>query len=71
MDYKGCDIFGGNERIFIELFTYSWFIFIVSAYLLYWIIIMPTLVIIPFLISSIFGLLCFYFSRKLDDIRKK
>ena len=48
----------------------SWFIFAISAYLLYWTIIMPLLAIIPFLISLISGLLCFYCSRKLDDRRK-
>ena len=53
------------------LLIVSWFIFTVSAYLLYWIIIMPTLAIIPFLISLISGLLCFHFSRKIDNRREK
>ena len=48
------------------LLIISWFIFAVSAYLLYWTIIMPLIAIIPFLISLSSGLLCFYFSRKLD-----
>jgi len=52
------------------LFIVSWVIFAISAYLLYWAIIMPLLAIIPFLISLCSGLLCFYLSRKLDDRRK-
>ena len=52
------------------LLIVSWFIFAISAYLLYWTIIMPLLAIIPFLISLISGLLCFYCSRKLDDRKK-
>ena len=52
------------------LLMVSWFIFAISAYLLYWTIIMPLLAIIPFLISLISGLLCFYCSRKLDDRKK-
>lgn len=52
------------------LFIISWFLFAISAYLLYWTIIMPLLAIIPFLISIGTGLLCFYCSRKLDDRKK-
>lgn len=53
------------------LLIVSWFIFVVSAYLLYWTIIMPLLAIIPFLIFLCSGLLCFYCSRKLDDRKKR
>ncbi|GAB3069310.1 hypothetical protein [Virgibacillus ainsalahensis] len=53
------------------LLIFSWFIFALCAYLLYWTIIMPLLAMIPFLISLSSGLLCFYFSRKLDDRNKK
>ncbi|QCR34432.1 hypothetical protein C1N55_07080 [Lysinibacillus sp. SGAir0095] len=53
------------------LLIVSWLIFAVSAYLLYWTIIMPLLALIPFLISLSSGLLCFYCSRKLDDKKKK
>ena len=53
------------------LFILSWFIFAISAYLLYWTIVMPLLAIIPFLISLCSGLLCFYLSKKLDDRNKK
>ena len=49
------------------LFIVSCLIFAISAYLLYWAIIMPLLAIIPFLISLVIGLLCFYSSRKLDS----
>ncbi len=52
------------------LLIVSWFIFAISTYLLYWVIVIPYLAIIPFLISLISGLLCFYCSRKLDDRRK-
>ncbi|MEH7111640.1 hypothetical protein V7124_04560 [Neobacillus niacini] len=51
------------------LLIISWFIFAISAYLLFWAIIMPLLAIIPFLISLVIGLLFFYCSRKLD-VRK-
>lgn len=49
------------------LLIISWFLFAISAYLLYWTIIMPEYVIIPFLLFVAAGLLCFYSSRKLDD----
>ncbi|MFC4323002.1 hypothetical protein [Litchfieldia salsa] len=52
------------------LFIVGWFVLAISAYLLYWAIIMPILAIIPFLISLGTGLLCLYCSRKLD-VRKK
>jgi hypothetical protein len=52
------------------LLIMSWFIFAISAYLLYWAIIMPLIAIIPFLTSLVTGLLCFYCSRKLGDGRK-
>ncbi|MGJ7922603.1 hypothetical protein [Neobacillus sp. LXY-4] len=52
------------------LLIVSWFIFAVSAYLLYWTIIMPILAIIPFLISLISGFLCLLCSRKLDGRKK-
>lgn len=48
------------------LFILSWVIFATSAYLLCWTIVMPSLLFIPFLISFISGLLCFYCSKKLD-----
>ena len=52
------------------LLIISLFIFVISAYLLYWTIIMPLVAIIPFLISLVSGLLCFYCSRKLDGEKK-
>lgn len=52
------------------LYIVSWFIFAISAYLLYWVIIMPLLAIVPFLFSLGTGFLCFYCSRKLV-VRKK
>jgi len=52
------------------LLIVSWLIFVISAYLLYWTIIMPILAVIPFLISLCSGLLCFYLSKKLDGRRK-
>ena len=52
------------------LFIISLFIFAISAYLLYWTMIMPLIAIIPFLISLVAALLCFYCSRKLDDGKK-
>lgn len=48
------------------LLIVSWLLFAISAYLLYWTIIMPLLAFIPFLISLFSGILCFYFSKKLD-----
>lgn len=48
----------------------SWFGFAVSAYLLYWTIIMPAVVILPFLIALILGFLLYYVSKKLDDRKK-
>lgn len=48
----------------------SWFIFAVSAYLLYWTIIMPAAVLHPFLIALILGFLLYYVSKKLDDRKK-
>ena len=48
------------------LLIISWFLFAISAYLLYWTIIMPGYAIIPFLLFVAAGLLCFYSSRKLD-----
>lgn len=53
------------------LFIFSMFIFAISAYLLFWVIVMPALAIIPFLILLCSGLLCFYYSKKLDDRKKK
>ena len=53
------------------LFIVSCLIFAISAYLLYWAIIMPLLAIIPFLISLVTGLLCFYISKKLDTKKDK
>ena len=53
------------------LFIFSLFIFAVSAYLLFWVIVMPKLAIIPFLILLCFGLFCFNYSKKLDDRKKK
>ncbi|WP_332647047.1 hypothetical protein [Lysinibacillus sp. 54212] len=52
------------------LLIVSWFIFAISAYLLFWTIIMPGLAIVPFLISFISGLLCYNISRKLDASKK-
>lgn len=49
------------------LFILSCFVFAISAYLLYWTIIMPIIVIIPFLISLFSSLLLYHLSRKLDD----
>ncbi|MCR8848413.1 hypothetical protein NQ095_08370 [Rossellomorea sp. SC111] len=51
------------------LLIISWFLFAISAYLLYWTIIMPSYAIIPFLLIAASGLLCFYSSRKLDGRR--
>ncbi|MGG3915903.1 hypothetical protein [Rossellomorea vietnamensis] len=48
------------------LLIISWFLFAISAYLLYWTFIMPEYVIIPFLLFVSAGLLCFYSSKKLD-----
>jgi len=53
------------------LFIVSCLIFAISAFLLYWAVIMPILAIIPFLISLVTGLLCFYSSRKLDTKKDK
>ncbi|CAN7279353.1 hypothetical protein [Rossellomorea sp. LjRoot5] len=52
------------------LLIISWFLFAISAYLLYWTIIMPAYVIIPFLLFVATGLVCFYSSRKLDSRKK-
>ncbi|WGG44617.1 hypothetical protein [Rossellomorea sp. DA94] len=52
------------------LLIISWFLFAISAYLLYWTVIMPEYVIIPFLLFVAAGLLCFYSSRKLDGRKK-
>ena len=49
----------------------SWIIFAISAYLFYWVIIMPYLAIIPFLLSLAAGLLCFFGSRILDVKKEK
>nr|WP_100011882.1 hypothetical protein [Lentibacillus sediminis] len=59
-----------KEFISSFLLIISWFIFAVSAYLLYWTVIMPFYFIIPFLISLFTGLLCLWLSRKLDDRKK-
>jgi hypothetical protein len=47
------------------LFIVSCLIFAISAYLLYWVIIMPLLAIIPFLLFLVTGFISFYISRKL------
>ena len=53
------------------LLMVSWFIFAISAYLLYWTIVMPLLAIIPFLISLSSGLLCFTVQENLTiEIRQ-
>jgi hypothetical protein len=52
------------------LLIVSWFIFAITAYLLYWTIVMPILAIIPFLISLSIGLVCFYLSKKIDGGKK-
>ncbi|WP_238018739.1 hypothetical protein [Oceanobacillus jordanicus] len=58
-----------KEFVSSILLIVSWFIFAISAYLLYWTIVMPLLAIIPFFISLAIGLLYFFISRKLD-VRK-
>lgn len=67
---RGDILFAIKEFASSFLLIVSWFIFAVSAYLLYWTIIMPLLAIIPFFISLTSGLLCLYCSRKLDDRKK-
>lgn len=47
------------------LLVVSWFVFAITAYLLFWTIIMPSIATIPFLISFGVGLMSFYLSRKL------
>lgn len=59
-----------KEFVSSFLFIVSLLIFSISAYLLYWTMIMPLLAILPFLISLSSGLVCFYLSKKLDDRRK-
>ncbi len=44
----------------------SWFVFAISAYFLY-LTITSMILIIPFIISLVLGLLLFYLSGKLDD----
>ena len=46
------------------LFILSWFIFAISAYLLYWTIVMPLLAIIPFLISLCSEFIMFLLVKK-------
>ena len=53
------------------LFIVSCLLFLISAYLLYWAVMMPLLAIIPFLISLGTGLLFFYSSKKLDAKKAK
>ncbi|MGR3764492.1 hypothetical protein [Rossellomorea sp. NS-SX7] len=48
------------------LLVVSWFIFIVSVYILYWTFVMPGLAFIPFLISVVAWLSCRYLSRRLS-----
>ncbi len=59
-----------KEFISSFLLIISWFSFAISAYLLYWTIVMPILAIIPFLLSLVFGLFCFYCSNKLGKGKK-
>ncbi|GLB61468.1 hypothetical protein [Cytobacillus sp. NCCP-133] len=49
------------------LYIVSWLLFAISAYLLYWTIIMPMLAIIPLTIMLTAGFLCRYFSKKWDS----
>lgn len=51
------------------LLVVSWFVFAITTYLLFWTIIMPSIAIIPFLISFGVGLMCFYLSKRLDGRR--
>lgn len=48
----------------------SWLIFAISAYLLFWALLMPLWAFFPFCLVLSAGLLCFYFSKKLDNRRK-
>lgn len=58
----------GTMKDFLSsfLFITSLLIFAISAYLLYWAIIMPLWAFIPFCLVLSAGLLCFYCSKKLD-----
>lgn len=48
----------------------SWLLFAISAYLLFWAIIMPILGFIPFCLVLSAGFLCFSCSKKLDSRSK-
>ncbi|RID87705.1 hypothetical protein D1953_04920 [Peribacillus asahii] len=48
----------------------SWLIFAISAYLLFWAILIPLWAFIPFCLVLGIGLLCFYCSKKLDNRQK-
>ncbi|NQD68385.1 hypothetical protein HP456_20970 [Bacillus haikouensis] len=46
------------------LLIVSWLIFLISAYLLYWTVVMPGIVIVPFLVSIGLGWTCRHLSRR-------
>lgn len=48
------------------LLIVSWFIFAVTLYLFVWTLIMPSIALIPFLVSLTLGVVCFYFSKRLN-----
>ncbi|MFT9598742.1 hypothetical protein [Mesobacillus sp.] len=52
------------------LFILSILIFAITAYLLYWTIVMPGWFVVPFLISLIIGLVTLYVSKKIG-VRKE
>jgi predicted PurR-regulated permease PerM len=49
------------------LMLISWVVFAITLYLFYWTIVMPAVVLVPFVLSLLIGLLCRYFSKKLDS----
>ncbi|MBT2692194.1 hypothetical protein [Bacillus sp. ISL-55] len=48
------------------LFILSILIFAITAYLLYWTIVMPGWFIVPFLISLLIGLVTLFVSKRID-----
>jgi len=54
-----------KEFISSLLYITSWLIFVLSGYLLFWVIVMPGIAFIPFGLTFISGLLCRFLSTKL------
>jgi len=53
------------------LFILSWLIFAITAYLLFWTVMMPGWFIVPFVISLTVGIVTFWSSKRLGSPKER